>query len=201
MQAHAGTLTLLLDSPFSQGNIQKHLLVTSTTVEGETSHADGARIGAYIFAKRGRRWILEIADKEIDRFGAFGHAFGIADDGHPNGTDGQAQEVKFGPDVYGFSLTSTDGGQGIEEQNRLFVAPMENHYRPILTEDVGGDNGGQCGPSGIFHSPCYEYHSTFRFLDSMHAGFFDIEVDEVGTQDSDQGIIPGKWEEDIFLFW
>ncbi len=193
---HRGKLTLILDSPFSQGGVEKHLLVTATAIEGEDCHDCPAQIGAYVFAKLGRRWTPEIADKEVDQFGAFGHAFGIPDHGHPNGDEGSAQAVKFAPNVYGFSLTHSDGQQGIGGTFELFVAPVENHYQPVLSQGIEGDNGGACGPesANLFRHavPCYGFKSTVRFLSSVHAGFFDIEVDQAGTEDSDQGIIPAN---------
>jgi uncharacterized RDD family membrane protein YckC len=178
---HTGKLTLLLDSPFSEGGVQKHLLVMSTAVDAEQSHADGARIDAYVFANRGRRWIAEIADKDVTRFGAFGHAFGMADNEHPNGTDGQAQLVEFGPNVYGFSLTITDGGQGIEVTSEVLIAPVEGRYQPVLSLRLAEDDAGDCGPSSVLHSPCYGFKSTVRFLNSVHGGLYDIEVDQSGT--------------------
>jgi hypothetical protein len=89
--------------------------------------------------------------------------------------------VKFGPNAYGFSLTITDGGQGIFDTSEMFVPPVEGRYQPVLLLRVAGDNAGACGPSSVFHSPCYEFKSTVRFLSSIHAGFFDIEVDQSGT--------------------
>jgi hypothetical protein len=174
-----GKVTLLLDSSLSEGGVQKHLLVTSTTVDDEQAHVDGARIGAYVFADRGSRWIAEIADKEITQFGAFGHAFGLGDDKHPNGDQGEAQAVRFGPNVYGFSLTSEDSHQGIAYTTETFVAPVEGRYQPVLSVGLAYSSEGDCGPSGSFQSTCDESTSTVRFLNSVHAGFFDIEVDEV----------------------
>lgn len=190
--SHAGKLTLILDSPFSQGGVQKHLLVASTTVEGEDCHACGARIGTYLFANRAGRWVPEIADTEVDQFGTFGHAFGIPDRDHPNGTDGRAQAVKLGPDLYGFSLTGNDGAQGVRFTSELFVAPVENHYQPVLSLSLEQGNADYCGPGAVISTPCYGYKSTVRFLNSVHDGFFDVEVDRVGTAYSDQGIIPAN---------
>ena len=183
-----GNVTLLLDSPFSEGGVQKHLLVTSTTVDDEQAHVDGAKIGAYVFANRGSRWIAEIADKEVTEFGAFGHAFGIADDKHPNGAYGQVEAVTFGPNLHGFSLTIEDGSQGIEFTTENFVAPVEGRYQPVLSVGLAYSSEGDCGPSGAFQSTCNESSSTVRFLNSVHAGFFDIEVDELDQARGDREV-------------
>jgi hypothetical protein len=169
----SGKLTLLLDSPFSQGGARKHLLVTSTAIPGEDCHACGARIGAYVFANREGRWVPEIADKEAARFGAFG-------------TTGPAQAVKFAPDVYGFSITLEDMHQGQGDTAQQFIAPVNNHYRQVLLLNTEEDNAGACGPD---LSPCYQSKSTVRFLNSVH-GLFDIEVYKSGTEYSNQGVTP-----------
>jgi hypothetical protein len=187
--SHAGQVTLLLDCAFSQEHVGKHLLVISTAVEGENAHADGARIGAYVFARRAGRWTTETADSEVAEFGEFGHAFGISDRDHPNGFNGNAQAVKFAPDVYGFALTDTGGGQGVEVTSKEFFAPVKNHYKPVLWLDIAGSDKSQCDTLGTLN--CYGYKSSVTFLDSMHSGFFDIEVDETGTTaDSNWVVIP-----------
>jgi uncharacterized RDD family membrane protein YckC len=201
--SHRGKLTLILDRPFSQRGVQKHLLVTSTTVEGEEAHVDAARLGAYLFAARAGQWISEIGDREVDWFGAFGHAFGIPDRDHPNGADvndGNAQAVKFAADVYGFSLTHGDGGQGIWGQFELFVAPVKNHYQPVLSLDIEGDNAMDCGPTSTFQSPCYGYKSKVRFLNSVHADFFDIEVDRAGTTKNSNGVVIPANQKTVYFF-
>jgi len=197
--SHAGKLTLILDSPFSQRGAEKHLLVTSTTVEGEDCHACGARIGTYLFANRAGRWVPEIADTEVDQFGTFGHAFGIPDRDHPNGADGRAQAVKLGPDLYGFSLTGNDGAQGVRFTSELFIVPVENHYQPVLSLSLEQGNADYCGPGAVIPTPCYGYKSTVRLLNSAHAGYFDIEVDQAGTEYSDQGIIPAN-HKSVYFF-
>lgn len=179
-QSGTGEVTLVLDSRFSQSGVEKHLLVTATAVEGEDCHACAPTIGTYLFAKHGR-WLLEQANNDVDRWGSYGHVFGDTDPDHPNGAYGKAQSVKFGPDVYGFSLTATDGAQDTESTSELFVAPVEGHYQPVLSLTLAEDNEGDCGPSSVLHTACYGFKSSVLFLNSTHAGFFDIEVDQSGT--------------------
>jgi hypothetical protein len=176
-----GKLTLLLDSPFSQGSEQKHLLVTSTAVTGEECHACDAEIGAYVYARREGGWTPEIADKEIGRFGAWGVA-------------GKARVVRFAPEVFGFSLTIDDMHQGEADSSELFVAPESGHFHPVLSLGIESDNKGNCGSTDpemiLGHAPCVQSESTIHFLNSIHNGYFDIEVDELGTANTDQGVIP-----------
>lgn len=196
-----GKVTVILDTSFSEGGIHKHLLVTETTVGGEDCHACPPTVGTYLFANREGEWMLDRADNEVDRWGSFGHVFGMADRDHPNGADGAALAVKLGPDIHGYSLTITDGGQGIEGTSELFVAPVEDHYRPVLSLGIAGDNGGDCGPSGIFHSSCYAFKSAVRFLNSTHAGFFDIEVDQSGTDmDSSMSQVVSADRKRLYIF-
>ena len=186
----SGKSTLILDGPFFQNGEQKHLLVTSTAVSGEDCHACDAGIGAYVFARREGGWIAEIIDKEIGRFGAWGAA-------------GKAKVVKFAPDVYGFSLTLDDMHQGEADSSELFVAPVSGHFRPVLSLGIESDNKGNCGstdPETILgHTPCVQSESTIHFLNSIHNGYFDIEVDESGTAYTDQGVIPTNGRK-LYLF-
>jgi hypothetical protein len=169
-----GTLSVMLDSLFSQAGTAKHLLVTSTTVEGEDGHACGARIGAFVFTNRAGRWIPEIVDKEALRFGESGKAYG------------EARLVRFAPDVYGFSLI---GDKGDYEE---FVAPVANHYRSVLSVDLdlGNANHAPCGFPG--YPACVNSQLTVRLLGSAH-GLFDVETSEIGTELNDQGgVVPVK---------
>ena len=190
VQNSRGTSTLILDSSFTQGGEQKHLLVTSTAVLGEDCHACDAGIGAYLFVKRGEGWTVEIADKEIGRFGAFG-------------TAGKARAIEFAPGLYGFSLTLEDGGQGETDSSELFAAPVDNHFRPVLSLGIESDNLGDCGSTDpemiLGHEPCVQSKSAIRFLKSVHQGFFDIAVDESGTANTDNGVIPTNGRK-IYVF-
>jgi uncharacterized membrane protein len=185
-----GNVTLLLDSPFFQGSEQKHLLVTSTAVTGEECHACDAEIGAYVYARREGGWTPEIADREIGRFGAWGVA-------------GKARVIKVAPEVYGFSLTIDDMHQGEADSSELFVAPVSGHFHPVLSIGTESDNKGNCGSTDpemtLGHAPCVESESTIHFLNSIHNGYFDIEVDESGTANPDQGVIPTNSRK-IYLF-
>jgi hypothetical protein len=178
-----GKLIVLLDSPFSQEKIEKHLIVTSTSVPSEMCHACGARIGVFILASREGRWAPKAADRNAFQFGAFGNA-------------GTAQAARFAPGVYGFALALGDMHQGIGDTTELFVAPVGNHYQPVLTLNTEEDNSGQCGPPKL--PACYKNSSTVRFLNSSHT-LFDIEVDETGTDYTDHGIVPADHER-LYLF-
>jgi hypothetical protein len=179
-QQSRGTSTLILDQSFAQGDEQKHLIVVSTAISGEDCHACDAGISAYLFVRRGDGWVAEIVDKEIGRFGAFG-------------TAGKARAIEFGPGLYGFSLTLEDGHQGETDALELFAAPVDSHFRPVLSLGIESDNFGDCGSTDpemiLGHEPCVQSKSAIRFLKSVHQGFFDIAVDESGTKNSDNGVI------------
>jgi hypothetical protein len=181
-----GKLTVMLDSPFTKGGAAKHLLVTTTTVEGEEGHPYQARIGAFLFANRTGRWIPEIVDKEALRSGEYG-------------TAGEAQAVRFAPGVYGFSLTdSSCRGECAGEE---FVAPVGNHYRSVLAVTTLENDLDHCdrpdAPWGRI--ACYEKKQTVRFLESAH-GFFDIETTETGTELNEQRSVVPVNRKRIFVF-
>jgi hypothetical protein len=189
-QQSRGTSTLILDKSFAQGAEQKHLIVVSTAISGEDCHACDAGIGAYLFVRRGDGWIAEIVDKEIGRFGAFG-------------TAGKARAIEFGPGLYGFSLTLEDGHQGETDASELFAAPVDGHFRPVLSLGIESDNLGDCGSTDpemiLGHEPCVQSKSAIRFLKSVHQGFFDIAVDESGTKNTDNGVVPTNGRK-IYVF-
>jgi hypothetical protein len=86
-----GTVAVLVDKPFSDGAVRKHLLVTSTAIPQDQGHASGARVGAYLFAYRSGRWSVETRDANVVKFGAWG-------------SPGTVTSLEFAPGIYGFSL-------------------------------------------------------------------------------------------------
>jgi len=172
--------TLILDSSYAQNGVQKHLVVTSTIALGADCHACDTGIGAYLFVKTETGWAVAISDKEIGRFGASGNA-------------GKAKALDFAPDIHGFTLSMEDGGQGETGVYELFAAPVDNHFRQVLSLTTESDNLGDCGsldPDSLLgHDPCVQSKSAVHFLKSAHEGFFDIAVDDSGTANTDQGVV------------
>lgn len=110
------------------------------------------------------------------------------------GIAGNARPIEFAPGIYGFSLRLEDMHQGETNSSELFGAPVDSHFRPVLSLDTESDNLGNCGSTDpgmmLGHEPCVQTKSTIRFPRSVHQGFFDIEVDESGTANMDSAVIP-----------
>ncbi|WP_263377536.1 hypothetical protein [Granulicella paludicola] len=179
-ESSPGHAIVILDSTYVQKSIRKHLLVTSAAADGEDCHACGAQVDAFVFSQTQRGWTAEIVDNDIAQTGAFGSA-------------GKALAVLYGSDVHGFEISLEDGGQGITNANEVFIAPVSDHFRPVLSLTTESDNLGSCGSTDteteVGHDPCAQTKSVVRFMKSIHQGFFDIAVQESGTAIAAQGLV------------
>jgi hypothetical protein len=136
-------------------------------------------IGAYVWADAAGKWYSEIADKEVERFGAFG------------GSVLGAQSAKFWPEVYGFTLTGGDMHQGEQDTYMDLVAPIDGHYHAVLSGvSLENDNSGDCNYPPSYHI-CFANRSIISFLPSARQ-FPNIEVTETGTKWTDKGVIPAN---------
>jgi hypothetical protein len=119
---------------FTQGNVQKTIVLTETVPAHYDCHACAPIIGGATFSQQGNEWQLDAEAKMISIHGGWGKA--------PKG-----ELIKIGPDRYGVVFHTGDMGQGIVQEGVVIIADVDGALRELIRiREFSGDNSASgCG--------------------------------------------------------
>lgn len=167
----------IIGKPFVENNVSKFMLVTGSVAEGEKEfgdgcHACGVRIGAAVFAKQDNTWKLELGQKQIAIYGAFGAA--------PD-----ADLVKIGPERYALTFKWGDMHEGVTDSTVCYVDRVNSAFKEILMVSEGHDTSGY----GTFKAAADNetYESKIDYIQGNNPLYFDIRLTKKGKRGAKVG--------------
>lgn len=150
---------------FSEGGANKFVLVTASLAEGEAEFGDchpcGVKMGAAVFVQRGETWRLEVGQKDVGTYGAFGIP--------PN-----VGLEKIGPERHAVTFSWGDMHQGVTDEGTAYVDRADGAFREILWLDTGHSTEG-AGTFSIAEDNLI-YNSKIEYLPGNNPAYFDLKV-------------------------
>ena len=159
---------------FTQGGVQRYVLVTETVPAHYDCHACAPIIGGAVFSRQGDNWQLDTETKIIATMGSWGSA--------PKG-----KLTKIGPDRYGVGFDNGYMGQGVTSEWINIVAEVGTDLREIANIGLNGDSGTCKDPSDQSLTPCWKYSSKMTFEPGSNPDYYDLKVSTTGTEQDDAG--------------
>lgn len=156
---------------FREGNADKFILVTGSVAEGAEDfgdcHACGTKIGVAVFHQQGGVWKLEVGQKDVGTYGAFG-------------TPPTPALVKIGADRYALTLSWGDIHQGVTDEGVDFIDRAGGCFKEILSLHTAEDTSG----FGTFRAAedNVSFDSKLEYVPGADPVYFDIKVTTRGRK-------------------
>lgn len=156
---------------FSEGGVDKFLLVTGSVPEGQEEfggcHGCGSKMGAVVFARTGGVWGFEAGQKGLGTYGSFG-------------TPPEAGLVRIGNDRQAVALKSGYTGQGITTENLTLLDRVGGVFKEVLSVQISEDTSGY----GVLSTPedNVSYNSRVEYVPGGDAGHWDVRVTSRGSR-------------------
>lgn len=166
--------TPILSKPFMENNTPKFILVTSSFNKEEPAdcHACGVRIGAAVFVKKDNIWRMELGQKDVALYGAFGAA--------PD-----ADMVKIGPDRFAFTFSWGEMHGGDEGYIVNYIDRVNGKFKEILTVVTSHDTSGAGTLSPAEANETSK--SKIEYVQGSNPAYFDIKVTSRGKRGAKVG--------------
>jgi hypothetical protein len=176
---------ILLDEPYIESGQERHLLVTSSLPEDQSSyncHACQVIISAAVFSRTADIWSLVAKNLYVTRAGEFGEV-------------PRAELQQIGPNHFGFRLETSHTGQGVGTRFSL-VGVSGTTIIPLL---AGWKNSSfetdtcDATNSAVLWESCVEYDGGISLLSGPNPEYFDILVTRRVTHSMTRKIPQGTY--------
>jgi len=160
---------VLLDSPFVESGVPKHLFVTwarpKERSQGEfTCHSCGVLIGIALFSQNSDKWRVDASDLQFGEYGEFGEPPSIS-----------LQPV--GPDRYGLLIPSSFGSGGIATDSIAVIIRHAGEFLNALSGQIAeswDDDGCSGTVTAERKESCFAYDGDFEMVPNAHAKYYDL---------------------------
>ncbi|MGC2107903.1 MAG: hypothetical protein WA655_00205 [Candidatus Korobacteraceae bacterium] len=157
---------VLLDVPYVESHIPKHLLVTwarpfTVPDNGEfTCHSCGVLLGASVFAKNAHGWVVEVATLDLGEYGTFGQP--------PTVT---LQPV--GAQHYGLRIRKEFASTGAVERSLALFLPIRGAFVKAFSSAIEENEDPKYDPESNAASSSV-YDGDIDMQPNPHSDYYDI---------------------------